>query len=304
MKILILGFGNSIPELVTAASTIINDSENLELYGISLDNNISNCSKLPLKILYKLRTLPSDIISLGKYLAELINNIRVDLVLSDSFQYSKYLAAVIANELNIPILTNVIKIEKDYSNSKLIVECNTALVNLNIVYKVKVPSVLVIQKGIFEKHNTIEKECKITELAPNLRSSIKVRRYEKKTIEEITKDVIIGIGRGVSRNYFKLVKELAKLLNAHIVCSRPLAVKEEICKDWIGLSGMKIAPKIYIALGISGQHQHFIGIRNSKTIIAINKDENAPIFSNCDYGFVSNIEDLLPKIIDILKSLK
>ena len=303
MKVLLLGFCNSIPELVTATYTITNKDTNkdLELYAVSLNGETTECINLPLKTLYKFKILP-DITFLGKYLANIISDIGINLVLADSFQYSKYLAAVIAEKLGIPILSNVIRIER-ISETELIVECSTALMKLNVIYRITIPAVLIIQGGIFEKHST-DSECKVIELTPTLESSIRIRRYEKRALGEFTKDVIIGIGRGVSKESLELVKKLGEMLNARIVCSRPLAVEMGICREWVGLSGMKIAPRVYIALGISGQQQHLVGIRSSKTIIAINNDENAPIFSNCDYGFVAAIEDLLPIVIDVLKSLK
>jgi electron transfer flavoprotein alpha subunit len=68
----------------------------------------------------------------------------------------------------------------------------------------------------------------------------------------------------------------------------------------VGQTGTSVGPKIYIALGISGAIQHMIGVSNSRTIIAVNSDPNAPIFKNCDYYFVGTVEDIIPKLIQSL----
>ncbi|PYB68970.1 electron transfer flavoprotein subunit alpha/FixB family protein [Thermoplasma sp. Kam2015] len=116
--------------------------------------------------------------------------------------------------------------------------------------------------------------------------------------------VIVSVGRGIgSKENIAKVEPLAKALNGEIAGSRP------VCMDYgwlsedrqVGLSGKKVSPKVYIALGISGQIQHIAGMRNSKTVIAINKDKNAPIFQECDYGIVGDIFTVVPKILEQLK---
>ncbi len=117
--------------------------------------------------------------------------------------------------------------------------------------------------------------------------------------------VVIGVGRGFKQQAdLKLADDLAKAFPGGAVgCSRPIAADLKWLGEehWIGLSGHQIKPKAYIACGVSGQIQHIAGIRGSKLIIAINKDEDAPIFQVADYGIVGDLYQVIPKLIAALK---
>lgn len=111
--------------------------------------------------------------------------------------------------------------------------------------------------------------------------------------------VVVGAGRGFkSKDDLKLAFDLAQTLNGQVGCSRPLATDLGWLTDeyWIGLSGKEVKPKLYIAVGISGQIQHTTGIRNSKIIVAINTNKDAPIFKMADYGIVGDLYKVLPAL--------
>lgn len=104
-------------------------------------------------------------------------------------------------------------------------------------------------------------------------------------------EIVVGVGRGIqSKENVKYAEELASALGGVVGGSRPVAAELNwVSEDrQIGLSGLKIRPKLYIALGISGQPQHIAGIRDSKIIVAVNKDKNAPILENADYLVVGD----------------
>ena len=96
---------------------------------------------------------------------------------------------------------------------------------------------------------------------------------------------------------------LVEALHAEISGSRPVCLDYKWLSEdkQVGLSGKKVRPDFYIALGISGQIQHIAGIRGSKTIIAINKDKSAPIFEECDYGIVGDLFTVVPELVEKLK---
>ena len=120
-------------------------------------------------------------------------------------------------------------------------------------------------------------------------------------------DVVISAGRGFKKKEdLSLLDELAQLLNGVIGASRPLTsdlgwMPEE---RQVGLSGVTVKPKLYIAVGISGQIQHLTGMRDSKLVVAINTDKNAPIFQECDYGVVGDLYCVIPALIRALRSKK
>lgn len=110
---------------------------------------------------------------------------------------------------------------------------------------------------------------------------------------------IVACGRGFNAEEdLALARSLAEALGAEIACSRPLAEGTAwLSKDrYVGVSGMHVAPDVYIALGISGQVQHTSGMADSKVVVAVNSDANAPIFEISDYGIVGDIYDVVPAL--------
>jgi electron transfer flavoprotein alpha subunit len=130
---------------------------------------------------------------------------------------------------------------------------------------------------------------------------------EVKQAVDLTKaDVIVAVGRGIkSKENLSLVEKLAAVLGGDIAASRPICDAEWLPIDrQIGSSGQTVAPKLYIALGISGAIQHLVGMKNSGTIVAVNKDPEAPIFDIADYGIVGDLFEVVPVLTEEIKKLK
>jgi electron transfer flavoprotein alpha subunit len=153
------------------------------------------------------------------------------------------------------------------------------------------------------------KEGSIRELPAIPPSAVKVVSRTAKVREavDITEaKIVVCVGRGVEKKEdVELARELARVLGGEVGCSRPVAeelhwLPEEV---YLGISGKKIKPDLYVGVGVSGQIQHVTGIRDSKVIFAINKDENAPIFEAADYGIVGDLYQVVPKLIQELKSV-
>jgi len=130
---------------------------------------------------------------------------------------------------------------------------------------------------------------------------------EAKASVDLTKsDIIVAIGRGIkSQENIAIAQQLADALGADLAASRPICDADWLPIDrQIGSSGQTVAPKVYIALGISGAIQHIVGMKNSGTIVAINKDAEAPIFDIADYGIVGDLFEAVPVMIEEVKKAK
>jgi electron transfer flavoprotein alpha subunit len=130
---------------------------------------------------------------------------------------------------------------------------------------------------------------------------------EVKAAVDLSKaDVIVAIGRGIkSKENIALAEKLAEALGGDIAASRPICDAEWLPIDrQIGSSGQTVAPKLYIALGISGAIQHLVGMKNSNTIVAINKDPEAPIFDIADYGIVGDLFEAVPVLTEEIKKIR
>jgi len=130
---------------------------------------------------------------------------------------------------------------------------------------------------------------------------------EVKQAVDLTKaDVIVAVGRGIkSKENIALAEKLAEALGGDLAASRPICDAEWLPIDrQIGSSGQTVAQKLYIALGISGAIQHLVGMKNAGTIVAINKDAEAPIFDIADYGIVGDLFEAVPVLTEEIKKLK
>jgi electron transfer flavoprotein alpha subunit len=130
---------------------------------------------------------------------------------------------------------------------------------------------------------------------------------EAKQAVDLTKaEVIVAVGRGIkSKDNLVLAEKLAEVLGGDLAASRPICDAEWLPIDrQIGSSGQTVAPKLYVALGISGAIQHLVGMKNSGTIVAINKDPEAPIFDIADYGIAGDLFEAVPVLTEEIKKLK
>ena len=137
-----------------------------------------------------------------------------------------------------------------------------------------------------------------------------VRQRPEAPFKEAKQDVdltaaerIVSVGRGIKGpEHLDMVRELAEALGAEVAASRPICDNGWLPMDrQIGSSGQTVAPKLYLALGISGAIQHVVGMKGSRTIVAVNKDPEAPIFELADYGIAGDLFEIVPAIISALR---
>jgi electron transfer flavoprotein alpha subunit len=125
----------------------------------------------------------------------------------------------------------------------------------------------------------------------------------KQAVDLSAAERIVSVGRGIKGpEHLELVKQLAEALGAELAASRPICDNGWLPMDrQIGSSGQTVAPKLYLALGISGAIQHVVGMKGARTIVAVNKDPEAPIFEIADYGIAGDLFEVVPALIAELK---
>jgi electron transfer flavoprotein alpha subunit len=128
-------------------------------------------------------------------------------------------------------------------------------------------------------------------------------REAKQAVDLTQAPILVAIGRGIKApENIPMARKLAELMGGELAASRPICDEGWLPMDrQIGSSGQTVSPKLYMALGISGAIQHVVGMKGSRTIVAINKDENAPIFEVADYGIVGDIFELIPALTEALE---
>ena len=174
------------------------------------------------------------------------------------------------------------------------------------------PQMATVRPGVFEKLPLGENDATVENVeikfnSNDIRTKIVEIIKEHKDIVDISEANVLvagGIGIGSEEN-FKMLKELAEVMNGSIAASRAAVEKGWVDKDYqVGQTGKTVRPNIYVACGISGAIQHAAGMQDSDMIIAINKDANAPIMKIADYAIVGDVNKVVPEFIAQLKAMK
>ena len=167
-----------------------------------------------------------------------------------------------------------------------------------------------IQAGAFNAEQIEAGAAQVETFTPDLNASdIRQRpeapfRESSGAVDLSAAEIIVAVGRGIKeKDNIPVVEELARALGGELAATRPVCDSGWLpIERQVGSSGQTVAPKVYIAVGISGAIQHLLGMKGSKTIVAINKDANAPIFEVADYGIVGDLFEVVPAMVEAAKS--
>ncbi len=240
---------------------------------------------------------------------EIVADKKADAFLIGSDKNGKELASRLAGMLDAGCIIDAVKVyEKDGKlTAERVVYSGNAIAVEQFTEK---PAIITIPSKVFDplkiddsrKGEIVKKDMKAKQSASKI---INIAETKSDGVNVEDADIIVSCGRGFkNKDDIKFASELADVLKGKTVgCSRPIAADLKWLPEehWIGLSGHKVKPQLYIAAGISGQIQHIAGMRDSGVVVAINKDPEALIFNSADYGIVGDLYSVLPKLTDALK---
>ncbi len=174
------------------------------------------------------------------------------------------------------------------------------------------PHFVSLQAGAFRADTVESGTAEVETFTPELgAATIRTKpeppfRESARAVDLTAADIIVSVGRGIKeKDNIGIVEELAKAMGGELAASRPICDSGWLPMErQVGSSGQTVSPKVYIAVGISGAIQHLVGMKGSKTIVAINKDANAPIFEVADYGIVGDLFEVVPALIAEVKKAK
>ena len=174
------------------------------------------------------------------------------------------------------------------------------------------PCFVSVQAGTFRADTLKSGTAAVEPFAPTL-DPAQIRskpgepfRESAHTVDLSAAPVIVSVGRGIGeQDNIPVIQELASALGAELAASRPICDNGWLPMErQVGSSGQTVSPRLYLAVGISGAIQHLVGMKGSKTVIAINKDENAPIFEVADYGVVGDLFEIVPALTKAVLAAK
>ncbi len=243
-------------------------------------------------------------------LAQIINEKKPKIVLMGHTAFGMDLAPSLATSMGLPLATDCIGVDIEDGRISAVRQMYEGKINAKVLLRQSATSVLTIRSGVF---GGAESNLEANTESLNLEIEDPAYRKFLEYVEPVTgdvditkSDIVVGVGRGIKeKENLALVEDFAKAIGGVVGCTRPIVDAEWLPKDrQIGSSGKTIKPKLYIAIGISGAFQHVAGMKGAETIIAINKDPNAPIFNEADYGIVDDLFKVLPALKAKLLELK
>jgi len=242
---------------------------------------------------------------------EVIKRYKPNLFLLGYTHIGMEIGPAVASRLGAPLVSNCIGISIEKDSLRFVKPLYYGKICGKICVEKAEHIVVSVQKGAFPVKDLRGTKAPITRVAATIDEKTRVEVLEvikqvKGEVDLTKAEIIVAGGRGLKEaKNIRLLKELADALGGVIACSRPLVDFGWLPPEYlVGLSGKTVRPKLYIAVGISGAPQHIVAMKDSKVIVAVNKDPSAPIFRIADYGIVGDLFQVVPILIEEAKRLK
>ncbi len=301
---------NSV-EAIAGAQQLAGET-NGEVTAIVFGSGNTELTNYDLKGVIQVRNPELDQFNALMYCAALEQVYRAEspdvVVLSHTYEARDWVPRLSAR-LDIPLITDCISFKMEDS---LVFTRQIYQGKINTDIRAELPAILSFQSGAFRPDAAVEGSCSVEDFSADLSSvgsSIRTGekfKESKGAVDLSRAEIIVSIGRGVGKEEnMPVIQELADALGAELGSSRPVVDYGWLPHErQVGSSGQTVAPKLYLAIGISGAIQHQVGMKGSDHIIAINKDANAPIFEIADIGVVADLFEVVPKLTEAIRSHK
>ena len=245
-------------------------------------------------------------------LTQLIEREKPSLVLFPHTYQVRDFAPKLATRLGRTLVSDVVKVRPENGGLVLVRQLFQGKLNADYRCPGDGPHFASIQAGAYTAEAVVDGSAPVEVFEPELHeSSIRAKsempfRESSRAVDLSSADLIVSVGRGIKeQENLPVAEALAQALGAEMAASRPICDNGWLPMErQVGSSGQTVSPKVYIALGISGAIQHLVGMKGSKTIVAINKDPNAPIFDVADYGIVGDLFEVVPALTEAVKKAK
>jgi electron transfer flavoprotein alpha subunit len=216
------------------------------------------------------------------------------------------LAPAIAARLSLPLATDCIEVNIVNKKLEVLRQIYGGKINAHLTMKPSDQYLVTLRPGSFDAEAEQGKSADMQTVSVPSWKDLKRRQFlgyleaELEDVDIAAADILVSIGRGIGKpENIPLVQDFADSIGATLSCSRPVADEEWLPKSrQVGTSGKTVRPKIYMAFGISGAYQHQAGMKNADTIIAVNTDPRAPIFTIAHYGIVEDMFKVLPLLTE------
>jgi len=246
-----------------------------------------------------------------KVLSKLIDEHKPKFILVGHTAHGVDLAPALAVEKNLPFLTDLIELRINDNKPVAERQYYQGKVNAEFTFVDAETYLFTVRETAFEpigsvRQGSVEKvDCPLSGDL-DYRKFIEYQEIETGEVDITQSEVLVGVGRGIREDKnMPMMEELAHLLRADLCGSRVAVDSGWLPHDrQVGTSGKTVKPRLYVAVGVSGAFQHLAGIKGAKTVIAVNKDPNAPIFAEADYGIVDDLLKIVPKLNEKLNDKK
>jgi len=245
-------------------------------------------------------------------IAQLIKHANPDLVIFPHTYEVRDFAPKLAARFGQVLISDVVGLRMEGGSPVFVRQLFQGKLNSDVQATGPAPHFASMQAGAFRADNLKTGSTTVEAFAPTLDAG-KIRqkpeapfRESARAVDLTAAELIVSVGRGIKeKDNIHIVEELAKVLGAELAASRPICDSGWLPMErQVGSSGQTVSPKVYLAVGISGAIQHLVGMKGAKTIIAINKDANAPIFEVADYGIIGDLFEVVPALIEAVKKAK